>query len=219
MRVVVVGCGRSGSALAARLDGEGETVVVIDRDPISRERLSASFKGSFVNGDALRRSVLDEAGVGRADALVAVSSNDSLNIVVTRVARDVFHTPHVLGRLHNVEWIPISSQLGLQMVTTVQMTVDRLHLMLQHRPLDPEMVFGNGETLLVRSPIPDYLVGRRVSEFNVEGEIQVIELSRGGHSIIPGNGTTVHNGDVASLVVASSSLTRLKSFLGGVWVQ
>ncbi len=217
MHVLIVGCGRSGSALAARLDAEGETVGVIDCDGDTRTRLPVSFAGTFVTGDAVHRSVLEEAQIEQADAFVSLSSNDSLNIVVARIAREIFHVPHVVGRLHNVEWYPVSSILGLQMITTVQMTVDRIHLLLKHRPLDPEQVFGNGESLLVRSLVPDYLADRRVAEFNVEGEIQVVEISRGGHSMIPGAGSTLRAGDMVSFIVASGALERLRSFLGGRW--
>ena len=68
------------------------------------------------------------------------------------------------------------------------MTVDRVHRMLRHAPLEPEYTFGNGESLLVRAPVPDYLAGRQAAEFNVEGEITAIEVTRGGHSMIPGPG-------------------------------
>lgn len=219
MHVVIVGCGRSGSALATRLDAESETVSIVDSDSDARDRLPASFAGTFVTGDAMRRSVLEEARIEQADAFVSLSSNDSLNIVVARIAREIFHVPDVVGRLHNIEWYPMSSILGLQMVTTVQMTVDRIHLMLKHRRLDPEQVFGNGESLLVRSVVPDYFAGRRVAEFNVEGEIQVVEISRGGHSRIPGASATLHEGDMVSFIVASTALGRLQSFLGGRWKQ
>ncbi len=217
MHVVIVGCGRSGAALAARLHAEGESVNVIDLDAHARERLPSSFSGAFIEGDALHHSVLTSAGIEQADAFVALSSNDSVNIVAARVARDTFRVPQVLGRLHNLEWYHISTHLGLQMVTTVQMTVDRIHLLLRYRSLDPELVFGNGESLLVRSSVPDYLVGRRVSEFNVEGEIRVVEITRGGHSSIPGSASTLRTGDLVSFVVASGALERLHSFLGGRW--
>ena len=213
--VVIVGCGRSGSALAARLDAEGEAVCVVDSDRQARTRLPASFGGAFIEGDGMRRSVLEEARIDQADAFVALSSSDSLNIVVARVARDVFHVPHVVGRLHDIERSTIGTDLGLPMVASVQMTVDRIHRMLRHRRLEPEQTFGNGESLLVRSAVPDYLVGRRVVEFNVEGEIQVVEITRGGHSNIPGAEATLREGDVVSFVVASGSLGRLRSFLGG----
>ncbi len=217
MHVIIVGCGRSGAALATRLRAEGESVSVIDLDARARERLPSSFTGNFLEGDALHHSILIAARIDEADTFVALSSSDSVNIVLARVARDTFHVPQVVGRLHNLEWYHISRHLGLQMVTTVQMTVDRIHLLLRHRPLDPELVFGNGETLLVRSSVPDYLAGRRTNEFNVEGEIQVVEITRGGHSSIPGGASKLHAGDMVSFVVASGSLERLHSFLGGRW--
>ncbi len=217
MHLVVVGCGRSGAAVAARLRSEGEAVSVIDVRADARAHLPDNFSGEFIVGDALHRSVLDAARTSQADALVALSSNDSANIVVARVARDTYRVPHVLGRLHNLEWYPISSQLGLQMVTTVQMTVDRVHRLLRHRRLDPEVVFGNGESLLVRSTLPAYLTGRRVGEFNVEGEIQVVEITRGGHSLLPGGSSTLREGDLVSFIVASRALERLHGFLGGRW--
>lgn len=215
MNVVIVGCGRSGSALAARLDAEGDAVCVVDVEATARARLPGGFGGSFVHGNALRREVLEGAGVKEAAALVALSSDDSLNIVVARVARDVYHVPHVVGRLHDAERAPVCASLGLPMVTSVRMTVDRVHRMLRHTRLEPEQTFGNGETLLVRSPVPAYLAGRLVAELNVAGEIQVVEVTRAGHSSIPGTGATLRAGDLVSFVVASSAIGRLRGFLGG----
>lgn len=217
MHVVIVGCGRAGTALAVRLDAEGDSVCVVDIDGQERQHLPAAFGGQFVQGSGIRKPVLEEARIAQADALVALSSSDSLNIVVARVARDVFHVPHVVGRLNDVEHALLATELGLDMVTSVQMTVDRVHRMLRHRPLDPEYTFGNGESLLVRAPVPDYLAERRASEFNVDGEINVVEITRGGHSMVPGAGATLREGDRVSFVVASGALGRLRSFLGGRW--
>jgi trk system potassium uptake protein TrkA len=217
MNVVIVGCGRSGSSLAARLDVEGDTVSVVDVDEGARRRLPARFAGRFIQGDALRREVLEASGVSEAAALVALTSSDSCNIVLARVARDRYRVPRVVGRLNDAERSPICVDLGLAMVASVRTTVDRVHRMLRHSRLEPEQSFGNGETLLVRSPVPDYLAGRRASELNVAGEIQVVEITRGGHSSIPGTGATLRAGDLVSFVVASSALGRLRGFLGGRW--
>ena len=217
MQVVIIGCGRSGSHLASTLDSEGDTVAVVDIDPHSEERLSSGFKGSFVKGDAMSRAVLESAGIESADAFVAVSSNDSLNIVSARVARDFYRVPHVVGRLHDVDRAPVCADLGLPMVTSVRMTVNRIHRMLRQQRLEPEHSFGNGETVLVRSPVPDYLQGRPIAEFNVRGEIQVVEVTSAGRSKIPSDGQLIRAGDTLSFIVASASLDRLRSFLGGRW--
>jgi trk system potassium uptake protein TrkA len=217
MHVVIAGCGRAGTALAVRLDAEGDSVCVVDRDATARNRLPGGFGGEFVTGSGMRRAVLEAAGIERADALVALTPSDSLNIVIVRIAREVFRVPRVTGRLNDVEHAAIAAELGLDMVTSVRMTVDRVHRLLRHAPLEPEYTFGNGESLLVRAPVPDYLAGRKAAEFNVEGEITVVEITRGGHSLIPGPGTALRQGDRMSFVVASTALERLRGFLGGRW--
>jgi trk system potassium uptake protein len=129
----------------------------------------------------------------------------------------VFRVPAVVGRLTGVDHTSAAAELGLDMVTSVRMTVDRVHRMLHHAPLEPDYTFGNGETLLVRATIPDYLAGRQAAEFNVEGEITVVEITRGGRSMIPGPAAELRPGDRAGFVVAAAALDRLRSFLGGRW--
>lgn len=219
MQVVVVGCGRTGSALAARLDSEGDRVAVVDVDGGSRRRLPGAFRGTFVEGDGLDRPILQAAGIRHTEALVAVSSSDSANIVVARVARDVFRVPHVVGRIDDPGRARFGTELGLTMIASVRTTVDRVQRMLHHPSLEPERTFGNGESLLVRSPVPGYLAGRHVAELDVPGEIQVVELTRGGHSTLPARTATLEPGDVVSFMVAAGSLGRLRSFLGGRWPQ
>ena len=46
MRVVVMGCGRVGSTIAARLEREGNTVTVVDTDPYSLDRKSTRLNSS-----------------------------------------------------------------------------------------------------------------------------------------------------------------------------
>ncbi len=217
MKVVIVGCGRSGSTLATRLQAEGDEVSVVDMDPHSRSRLAREFPGRFVVGNALHRDTLESAGIGTAEAVVTLTADDSVNMVVARAARDRYRVPRVVGRLSDARHGPACTDLGLPMVASVRMTVDRVHRMLHHPRLEPAHTFGDGDTHLVRSPVPDYLAGRRVSDFNVPGEIQVVEVTRAGHSSIPVAGTTLQKGDLVSFVVASGSLTRLRSFLGGRW--
>lgn len=219
MQVVVVGCGRTGSALAARLDSEGDEVAVVDLDGASRHRLPGAFRGTFLEGDGLSRAVLEAAGIQHAEALIAVSSSDSANVVVARVARDVFRVPHVVGRIDDPDRVRFGADLGLTMIASVRTTVDRVHRMLRHPSLEPERTFGNGESLLVRSPVPGYLAGRHVAELDMPGEIQAVELTRGGHSTIPARTATLEPGDIVSFMVAAGSLGRLRSFLGGRWPQ
>ena len=213
MHIVVMGCGRVGSGLADRLDSEGHSVVVIDKNPKAVRRLSRRFSGRFVCGIGFSRTVLEDAGIKEADAFIAVTSGDNSNIVGARTARDEFRVPMVVARIYDPRRADIYRDLGIPTVATVRWTVNEIHQLLFHKDLKPDLNFGNGETILTRSTIPAYLTGRKVSEFNVEGEIQVVEITRGGRSIIPGGGSTLEAGDLLTFVVASTSLGRLRSFL------
>ena len=168
-------------------------------------------------GNGINPRVLEAAGIAHAEALVALTPDDSANIVSARVARDIYRVPYVLARLHDPVHAQVYTQFGIATVGSVQTTVNRVIQLLHHRTLEPHQTFGNGETLLVRSRVPAYLAGRRVAEFNVPGEIGVVELSRAGHSKIPEPSTPLEDGDVLSFIVAAASLGRLRSFLGGKW--
>lgn len=217
MHVVITGCGRTGRALAARLDAEGDEVTVVELDDTVRGGLPAGFRGRFVPGNGISPRVLEQAGIAHAEAFVALTPNDSANIVSARVARDTYRVPTVLARLYDPAHAPVYTEFGIATVGPVQTTVNRLIRLLHHRALEPHQTFGNGETLLVRSRVPAYLAGRQTGEFNVPGEIGVVELSRAGHSRIPEPSTLLADGDILSFVVAAASLGRLRSFLGGRW--
>jgi trk system potassium uptake protein TrkA len=214
MHIVIMGCGRVGSGLAARLDTEGHSVCVIDKLPRTDLRyLPRAFGGRFLQGIGFSRSVLEQANIREADAYIAVTNGDNSNIVGARVARDEFRVPKVVARIYDPKRADIYRDLGIPTVATVRWTTNEIHQLLFHRDLAPELHFGNGETILVRSRVPKYLDGRRFTEFNVEGEIAVVEATRGGRSIIPGPGSTIEAGDLVSFAVASTALQRLRSFL------
>jgi trk/ktr system potassium uptake protein len=217
MQVVIMGCGRTGLALATRFDAEGDQVSVIELDERRRAALPARFGGRFVVGDGISPGVLRQASVADAEAFIALTASDPANIVAARTARDRFRVPRVIARLHDPVHSPVYSEFGIATIGSVQTTVNRVIQMLHHLTLEPHQTFGNGETLLVRSRIPDYLAGRVVGELLVPGEIGVVEISTGGHSAIPEASTRLRHGDVVSFIVAAGSLSRLHSFLDGKW--
>jgi trk system potassium uptake protein TrkA len=213
MRVIIMGCGRVGSALAAQFALERHDVRVIDRDPRARALLPQGFDGEYHVGNGYSRSTLNAAGITAADAFVAVTSGDNSNIVGARTAKDVYRVPMVVARIYDPRRADIYRDLGIPTVASVQWTVNQIQQMLLHRHLTPELSFGSGQTVLVREPVPDYLAGRPVTEFDVDDEIRVVEVSRLGRSRVAGPANVLAAGDVVTFAVAASSLDRLRAFL------
>ena len=108
MNVVIMGCGRVGSELAARLDREGHNVTILDINPYQFERfLPEDFGGRKVVGNGIDQDVLRRAGIEEADAFVAVTSGDNRNVMASQIAKHIFKVPRVVCRIYD----PIREQM------------------------------------------------------------------------------------------------------------
>ncbi len=122
LRLVIVGCGRVGSQIAANMDRQGHDVVIVDRDPNAFSRaanrgvLGNSFKGDQVVGNGTDVDVLKRAGIERADGFVAVTEGDNRNIMASQIAKDVYKVPHVVARIYDPERAEAYEKLGLHTI-------------------------------------------------------------------------------------------------------
>lgn len=212
MRAIIAGCGRVGSALASQLVTEGHGVSVIDQRREARQNLPANFPGLFLVGSGASLPVLDASGIEHADAFVA-SADDQTNLAMARIAKQTYRVPVVVACVVDPDFTDLYQGLGVHTVVGVRWTVFQMHQLLLHRHLAPELTFGNGETLLIRSQLPSYLAGRRLTVFDVDTEIRVVEVTRAGTSHIPARDTVIQVGDLVTFAVAATALHRLQGFL------
>ncbi len=117
MKIVIMGCGRVGAALATLLDAEGNRVTVIDIDSDSFRRLPASFRGTALLSNGTDAEDLKKAGIEGADAFVAVTQGDNRNVMAAQIARHFFGVPRVLCRLYDPLRKELNDTLGLEAVS------------------------------------------------------------------------------------------------------
>ncbi len=113
---IIVGCGRLGANLANLLSDEGGDVLIIDKNKDAFRKLSPSFGGIALTGDAMDFDVLEEAQIGRASVLVAVTNNDNANIMVAQIARELFQTGRVIARLYDPERECVYHEFGIDTI-------------------------------------------------------------------------------------------------------
>ena len=160
MYVIVVGCGRMGSDLTARLSRRGHAVTVVDFVGSSFQHLDPAYRGRTIEAESLGEGVLKRAGIEHAHALAAVTNSDAVNAVVAHVARIVFKVPNVVARNYDPRWRPLHEALGLQSVSSTVWGAQRFEEMLETPSLRSVFSAGNGEVevyelhpgALVRSP-------------------------------------------------------------------
>lgn len=114
--VVILGCGRVGSRLAAMLDSEGYDVTVIDTDSFAFRRLPANYRGRTILGTGIDEDVLRRAGIEGARTFIAVTDKDNPNIMAAQIAQTVFRVPEVLARVYDVERATTYANLGLRTI-------------------------------------------------------------------------------------------------------
>jgi trk system potassium uptake protein len=214
MQSIIIGCGRVGAGLAQSLSQRGQVVMVVDHEATAFEQLGTGFKGQTLLGAGLDRDVLLQAGIERTDGLAVVTGSDDTNVVIARLARQVFRVPRVVARLHDPGHAEVYRQLGIQTLTPLTWGIQRLGELLCYTHLNTTLSLGSGEVDVVEVELPHLLAGRTVNELTLLGEIQVAAMSREGRTFLPTLGTVFREGDLVHLVVLATSAARLSALLG-----
>lgn len=164
MNILVVGCGKVGSRLASSLAQDGHDVSVVDRLEESFEMLNDDFNGYTTAGVPIDQDVLRKAGIENCEALAAVSRDDNVNIMVSQLAREIFHVPNVLARIYDPSREDVFSHFGLHTVCPTNLTVEAVRSALLENG-DVRTVNLGAHTITFHwIPVPKLFINQSCSE-------------------------------------------------------
>jgi len=126
VNAVVIGCGRTGSAVAKGLADGGWDVTVVDESEDALTRLGVGWRGGFVVGHGMDTSVLERAGVAEADAAVVSTDGDNTNIVIGQVLRLRYEIPTVVVRILDPFRAAFYAEREMQTVCPTQTAISAL---------------------------------------------------------------------------------------------
>jgi trk system potassium uptake protein TrkA len=214
MKVIVVGCGKMGSGLALELVKKSHTVTVVGGSMDEFALLGKGFKGETIVGVAFDKQILEQAGIERADAIVACTKSDETNALIGRIARNNYRVPRVISRLYDPRKAEIYRTLGIQTISATEWGVKHAIELLSYDQLDVVAGLGNGGVDVVRVEVAELLVGKKIVDITAAGEFSVCALSRQNQTFIPTLGTVLQKGDVVYCNVLVSSVKQFKHVLG-----
>lgn len=214
MRIVVVGLGKVGRALAAQLAAEGHDIVGIDQNPEIIDNIVNIYDVRGVAGNGGCYDVQKEAFEDGADLLIATTSSDEINILSCLVAKKI-GTRHTIARIRNPEYEKqlrfMREELGLSMVINPEKATSReIARVLRFPSAIKREQFCRQRFELVEYRVgqDNPLVGMPLADLyrNIRVKILVCAVARGQETIIPSGSFALQAGDKIYLTASPSDL-------------
>lgn len=126
MKLIVIGCGRVGSTIAKRFASEGWDVTAVDEKEAALRRLGENWTGGFIVGHGMDASVLRDAGIEEADAVVVSTDGDNTNLVIGQVAQKRFGIDCTVVRILDPARADFYRERGLRTICPTATAIDAL---------------------------------------------------------------------------------------------
>lgn len=222
MYVVLVGGGKVGYYLTRTLQGAGHEALLIEERGDRASRIIQELGNVVLVGDGCETTVLEEAGISRADCVAAVTGHDEDNLVVCQVAKERFGVPRTIARINNPKNKEIFQRLGIDSV--VSSTEVIYHMIEQQIPTGdviPLAALRKGEIEIVEADLVDHspVVGKTLANIELPPDSVVISVLRGEKVLLPTGDTELQSGDtVIALVKAVQEEHFRRVFSETPWV-
>ena len=218
MYVIIVGGGNTGSHLTQILLNEGHTVRVVEERAAVLEKLRTELPVEVVvAGDGSSPTSLEQADIGKALVLAAVTGSDETNLVITSLARFEFNVPRIIARVNNPKnaWL-FTPEMGVDVALNQSDIL--AHLVAEEMSLGDMMTLlklRKGEYSLVEEKVyPTALAcGKPLKDLKLPDECSVVAIIRKNQLIIPHGNTLLEAYDEILALVHRKNLAEVASLL------
>jgi trk system potassium uptake protein TrkA len=222
MYVLIGGAGMVGLSLAQQLVDLGHTIAVIDTNPTACRYARDQVGVMAFEGSAVSTQVLLEAGIRKADAVVAALRNDALNLALVTLAKH-YGVSHIVTRMRQRDFAePYRIAGAHHVISTVDLAVTTMVTAIEYPQVESMMHFEQGQVEVFKLSIPaeSHVAGRSIalvardSRFP-EGSL-IIGYQPHPHAdlVIPNGNTLLEAGSTLLVVTKSELLHQVVDYLG-----
>ena len=208
MKIIIVGCGKTGASLTATLTDEGHDVTVLDYNSDRLKEICNQNDVMGINGDGMNYSALLDAGLEDADVLISVTGSDEQNLLCSLFAKKKSKCS-TIARVRNPIYLTemnfIREQIGLSLIINPELAaateIARIIRFPSAIDINP---FAKGKVELLTFKItPDSLLNGKNLIYvrnKVESEVIFCSVERDGEFFIPSGNFELKSGDKASII-------------------
>lgn len=225
MNILILGAGQVGTSVATALARENNDITVVDTNEEKLRELSEKLDLRVVNGFAAHPSVLARAGAEDADAIVAVTSSDEVNMIACEVARTLFRTPMKIARVRALEYLRTpelfaSGHVAIDhLISPSQRVCDYIERLIKYPGALQVLDFADGRAQMVamRADSDGALVGHALRELAQHlpagAEVRVAAIFRNKKAILPEGDTVIELGDEVFFLADKKSIRAMMAEL------
>jgi trk/ktr system potassium uptake protein len=226
MFILIVGGGKVGSYLTRALVNQQHEVVVVEKDGRKARTLERLVDRQVtVVGDGCDPAVLEEAGVARADVVVADTGDDEDNLVVVLLSKKKSKA-RCIARVNNPANKLIFESLDpedpVTVISSTELILDvlneRVNAAKYRSMLETMHLFGKGDMQLVKVAIPERspVAGKSLAELKLPHNSVVVAIDRPELDLeIPTGDTTLRAGDSMIVIVKNGAAERIRELIAG----
>jgi trk system potassium uptake protein TrkA len=217
-RIVIVGGGNVGLAVARRLEKSADRVRarVIEKDRAIAEIAAEELERTIVlNGDGLDAALLNEAGVARADAFLAVTDDDRTNMLAAVRAKSE-GCPYAVALINDPTLVPLLGPLGIDAyVNPRATTVSSILRHIRHGRVRQVYSIGDAEAEMIEAEVlsTSPLAGKLFRDIDFPEGVLVGAIRKGEEVLRPSATLRIEAGDVVAIFAMAGDVSAVEQLL------
>ena len=219
MFAVIIGCSEIGYHLAKSLVATGHEVVVVEKDRERCQLLIDEVGSISLQGDATDEALLKQAGLARADVLIAVAGRDDTNLVICQMSKHIFSVPRTMAVIRDPKNEALFHVLGVDVVVnSIHLVLASLEEGIPGRPLVHLSSLRSPGTELISVSIPSDagVVGMRLDDVELPPHSFISLVIKNSGATLPTDGLVLEAEDELVAVTMTGDEQTLYDILTGV---
>lgn len=224
MNIIIAGCGGVGSTLAEQLTAEGHEITIIDQESKNIQVVTAQYDVMGVQGNSTSYVTQMEAGIDKADLLIAVTNHDEVNMLTCLIAKKAGNC-QTIARVRSPQYFTeieyIRDELGLSMAVNPEFAAAQEISRLIQIPSAMEVdTFAKGRVNLVKirilegSVLDQLMLADFSSKIGTDALVCIVEREK--EVYIPGGDFVLQVGDK---IYVTMQIAALNDFLNKIGIK
>jgi trk system potassium uptake protein TrkA len=210
--LIIVGLGGIGRSLVRIATAEKNDVVVVDEDEKRCREIATQYDVLTIVGDATQRSTLEEANAQRADTLIATTSDDADNLMMSLTAKEL-GTRNTVAIVNQEEHTEMFKKANVTMLENPDLTVARhLYLSAKRPKIKDFITIGRGKADIFEVVVSENsrAVGKELALLNIKGGT-VVAIERKDDIILPAGNTVIEAGDHVTIFARAKEVDKINT--------